>query len=61
MRHDHHLAAELLSLAEQTGRDFKWCRKCYTALTDWRKFPATVKPRIPSHSTLKRLKQADLL
>ena len=59
--YDHHLAAELLSLAQQTGKDFKWCRKCYTELTERRIFPATVQPVPPTHQTLKKLKQADLL
>jgi uncharacterized protein YecE (DUF72 family) len=59
--YDHHLAAELLSLAQQTGKDFKWCRKCYTELTTWRRFPDCIKPRPPSHQTVKRLKQAELL
>ncbi len=58
---DHHLAAELLSLAQQNGKDFKWCRKCYTELTTWRDFPAMVQPRVPSHATVKKLKRAELL
>ena len=59
--YDHHLAAELLTLAQQNGKDFKWAKRCYTELTTWRQFPATVKPRVPSYQTLKRLKQAELL
>ena len=59
--YDQHLAAELLSLAQQTGKDSQWCRKCYTKLTTWREFPSMVRPRVPSYQTLKRLKQADLL
>ena len=59
--YDQQLAAELLTLAEQTGKDFTWCRKCYTELTKWRKFPSMVQPRVPSHQTVKKLKQAELL
>jgi len=59
--YDHHLAAELLSLAQQTGKDFQWCRTCYSSLTGWRIFPAKVQPIPPTHQTLKKLKQADLL